>query len=308
MMPAVRADDRAGDFTVPRKLMLIVNPHSGRGLSKNTLGGIVAELGKSDCAVTVFFIGSWELETLIREQCRDYDIIACVGGDGTLSGVVSGLVQVPDAPPVGYIPTGTANDMATTLALSRSPVLAARAILEGQPVPVDVGRFGDKYFTYIAAFGAFTGVAYKTKQSAKRALGRLAYIFGGIASVPKISAKHTIVEYDGGVIEGNFIFGSVSNSTSVASLVKLNPAQVDLSDGLFEVILVRRPINIGAMRDILASVMTKNYDNDNVKMFHSKTVKFTFDEDIPWTRDGEDGGAHREITISNCREAVRLIR
>ncbi|MDR0839728.1 MAG: YegS/Rv2252/BmrU family lipid kinase [Oscillospiraceae bacterium] len=293
----------------PKKLMLLVNPYSGRGLSKSALGDIVSRFAEGNYIVTVHITKDRNTALLVREHSAEFDLIVCVGGDGTLSDVVSGLILMgsDSPPPIGYIPMGTANDMATTLALSRDIPTAVQTILDGRPVPLDIGCFAGGFFTYIAAFGAFTGVSYGTPQNAKRALGHLAYVFGGLADIATIKPRHAVVEHDGGVIEDTLIFGGVTNSTSVAGLVKLRPDDVDLSDGKFEVILVRNPVKPQDFVDILTSVTNHTYVSDNVRLLHTSRVKFTFDDPVPWTRDGEDGGAHSEILIENRTRAVRII-
>ena len=290
-----------------QSIMLIVNPFSGRGLSNAALGDIVVQLCCAGHCVTTYYVGEHDPETLAFENAKNHDLAVCSGGDGTLGSVVSGLLRSGASIPVGYIPTGTANDVATTLALSKKPSIAVQTILGGTSRPLDIGLFGDRYFTYVAAFGAFVSVAYKTKTKAKRTLGHLAYILGGIADVFSIKARHTLVEYDGKIVEGDYVFGGVLNSTSVAGLLKIDPKQVDLADGLFEVILVKRPMNPAKLVGILRRILTKKYDGDNVVMLHASKVKFTFDEHVAWTVDGEDGGQHKEATIKNCREAVKIM-
>ena len=290
-----------------KNLMLIVNPYSGRGLSRNALGTIVSLFCAGDYAVTVFSTQYGTPEELVREYAGRYDLIVCVGGDGTFSGVAAGLMQLEAPPPFGYIPAGTSNDMASTLALSKDPAAAVRSVLNGRPVPLDIGCMGGSVFTYIAAFGAFTGVSYSTKQSAKRALGHLAYVLGGLASVTAIRPRHTIVEYDGGTLEGNYIFGGVTNSTSIAGFVKLDCRDVDLGDGLFEVILVKNPMNAAELGNTVASILNHTYHSENVCLLHTKRIRFTFDEDVDWTRDGENGGRHRMLEIENRRHALQII-
>jgi len=288
-------------------MMLVVNPLSGRGLSRHGLGTIVSQLCGNGYVVTVYFSGERSPGQLVSDYAKYHELIVCVGGDGTLSSVVSGLMQTGAPATVGFIPTGTANDVATTLTLSKDPQEAAQAIIDGKPRPLDVGMFSDRYFTYVAAFGAFTGVAYSTPQSAKNALGHLAYVLGALADVPAIKARHTIVEFDGETVEGDFIFGGVMNSTSVAGFMKLDPKQVDLADGLFEIILVKQPIDLAGFLDIFASLATQSYDGDNVLLYHASNVKFTFDEEVAWTVDGEAGGLHREAVIKNCHKAISII-
>jgi YegS/Rv2252/BmrU family lipid kinase len=291
-----------------RKLMLVVNPYSGRGLSNYTLGVIVNRLCDNGFSVTVYLVGGYGTENLVSSFGAGYDVIVCVGGDGTLSDAISGLMRLPGTPPhIGYIPTGTANDIASTLSLSRNPQRAIYTIVNGSPAPLDVGGFGDGYFAYIAAFGVFTGVSYLTPQSAKRALGHLAYILGGLSDLSAVRPRRAVIEYDGGTIEGSYIFGGVTNSMSIAGLAKLSPGDVNLSDGLFEVLLVRQPVSILDLRDIVTSILKKSYRSDNVQMLHTANISFSFDEDVPWTRDGENGGVHRQVFIRNYARAVKIL-
>lgn len=287
--------------------MLIVNPFSGRGLAKSTLGNIVSLICEEGHTVSVYTTHKNSPEFLARTYGAKYDLVVCVGGDGTLSGVASGLIQAVSPPPFGFIPTGTSNDMASTLALSKDPKTAVMTVLNGHAIPLDIGCFKDKFFTYIAAFGAFTGVSYSTRQSAKRALGHLAYVIDGLVSMPAIRPQHTVVEYDDGTIEGNFIFGGVTNSTTIAGFVRLDRKDVDLGDGLFEVILVSNPVNTVELGNIITSILNHTYHSENVLLLHTKKVKFLFDEDVDWTMDGENGGKHRELEITNRRHALRII-
>jgi len=290
-----------------RNLMLVVNPVSGRGLSRFAIGSVISRLCGSGYMVTVCYSGESSAEDLAFKHARSHELIVCAGGDGTLSGIVSGLMRAEASIPVGYIPMGTANDIATTLALSRNPTEAVQTILNGEQRPLDIGLLGGRYFTYIAAFGAFTGVSYSTPQSAKRALGHFAYVLGGLNDVKTIKARRTIVEYDGKVVKGDYIFGGVMNSTSVAGLFKLNPDIVDLADGLFEVVLVKQPIDVAAFLDIMARLATQSYGGDNVQLLQASKVKFTFDDEVAWTIDGEDGGQHKEVEITNCQKAINII-
>lgn len=292
-----------------KRLMLLVNPVAGKGGYKNGLAEVLEIFYRGDYLPTVYFTtAAGTAPGIVMEHAGSYDLLVCIGGDGTLSEVITGLMSVPTPPPIGYIPMGTANDVATTLHLSRNAPEAARRILAGRPIPFDVGVFGQKhYFSYIAAFGAFTEVSYETPQQQKQAFGQLAYIFEGMARLPKLSHYAATVEYDGGTIAGDFIFGGVTNSTSVAGLVRLDDGAVDLGDGMFEVILVRNPKNVLDMNQIVSSVLSRKYDNQHVQMLKSRRVRFTFREPVAWTRDGESGGLHTDVVIENRRAAVRII-
>jgi YegS/Rv2252/BmrU family lipid kinase len=294
------------DIQRRERLLLIVNPRSGRGLSDSALGAVVGEFCGAGFEVDTRFTDARGAADPAAEYGAGYDRVVCTGGDGTLSEVISGLMRLPSPPPIGYIPTGTANDIANTLGLSRDPRVAARDIAHGSAIPLDVGRFGGEHFAYVAAFGAFTGASYLTPQDQKRRLGHLAYILSGLSEMRAIKPRHAVVEYDGGVADGSYVFGGVLNTLSVAGLAKLSPEDVSLSDGLFEVILVREPVSARELGGIAASILNKSYRSDGVCMLHTSRAVFTFDEDVAWTRDGEDGGVHRRVEILNAPRAVRI--
>lgn len=293
-----------------KKMMLIINPMAGRGAYTYNFPEAMNLLSYGGYAPTLFFTGKrGDAMRFAEEYAEDFDTVACIGGDGTLSEVLAGLMKHKDPPPVGYIPMGTANDVATTLGLPKNDTIGAvRTILGGTGHPFDVGGFGEnEYFAYIAAFGAFTNVSYATPQSQKRALGHLAYVLQGAAELPNIKGVNARVEYDDGVFEGSLIYGSMSNSTSVAGIVRLPEEMVCLGDGISELVLVKDPGGVEDLGEIISSVLTKKFDSDKLLILHTTKAKFTFEEPVAWTRDGEDGGSWKEIELRNYKCPVKLI-
>ena len=293
-----------------KKLLLIINPAAGRGAYRNNFADALLAFDRGGYETTLAFTaGRGDATQIAAEQAAAYDTVACIGGDGTLSEVLAGLMRVPSPPPVGYLPMGTANDVATTLGLPKNDALgAARRILSGTPHPFDVGGFGeDDYFAYIAAFGAFTEVSYATPQEQKKALGHLAYVLQGMQTLGKIEPIHTRVEYDGGVFEGELLYGSMSNSTSVAGIVRLPETMVSLGDGISELVLVKDPGNVAAFAEVVNSVLTERFDSDKLLILHTKKAHFHFDKPVAWTRDGEAGGEVTDIELRNCPAPVQLI-
>ena len=293
-----------------KKLMLIINPAAGKGSYKVNLGDALHVLDMGGYRTSLFFTaGRGDATEFARAYAKDFDTVACIGGDGTLSEVISGLMALPSPPPLGYIPMGTANDVATTLNLPKNDTIAAaRRIVHGAAHPFDVGGFGDNsYFAYIAAFGAFTEVSYATPQNQKRVLGHLAYVLQGAMQLPKIESYKTRVEYEGGTIEGDFLYGSVSNSTAMAGIVHLRDDLVCLGDGLSELVLVRNPGSLAEFRSIVEGVLLQNYDNENLLILHTRKARFSFEKPVAWTRDGEAGGAYQEIELCNYHRPIQLI-
>lgn len=290
--------------------MLIINPAAGRGGYKLNLPEALNLLDRGGCRCTLFFTAGPEDATRFAAQYGgEYDIVACIGGDGTLSEVIAGLMRLEKPPVVGYFPMGTANDVASTLGLPKNDTLgAARRILSGIAHPFDVGLFGeDKTFAYIAAFGAFTQVSYATPQSQKKALGHLAYVLQGAAQLPKLESYWTRVEYDGGVLEADLVYGSMSNSTSVAGIVHLPETLVSLGDGISELVLVKNPGGLDQLGELAASVLTQRYDSDRLVILHTRRARFIFDRPVAWTRDGEAGGEYRDIVLSNVKAPIQII-
>ena len=293
-----------------KSLMLIINPMAGRGSYRISFGDAMQVLAEGGYRTTLFFTARrGDATRFAAQHAAQYDVVACIGGDGTLSEVLAGLMTLDNPPPVGYFPMGTANDVATTLGLPKNDtVAAARRILTGTPHPFDVGGFGEKdYFSYIAAFGAFTEVSYATPQDQKKMLGHLAYVLQGMQTLPKIEPIHTVVEYDGGSFEGNLLYGSVSNSTSVAGIVRLPEAMVSLGDGVSELVLVRDPGTVANFAELVSSVLSERFDSDKLLILHTKKARFRFDYPVAWTRDGEAGGEYRNIEIRNIHCPVKLI-
>ena len=292
-----------------QKLMLIVNPAAGRGAYKPGLADALQVLDAGGYRTTVFFTADrGHASDFAAQYGADYDTVACIGGDGTLSEVISGLMRLERKPRLAYIPMGTANDVATTLGLKRDPIEAAKVIVRGEPHPMDVGCMnGESFFTYIAAFGAFTDVSYETRQESKQALGLLAYLLEGLAALPTIAPTHARVILDDGEEEGDYVFCGVTNSTSVAGMVRLDESIVNLSDGLFEVILVKNPENIGYLGGIVLDVLGKKYQDPHVKVLHSRTVRILCEEPVKFTRDGEAGGLHGEVMLENLKHAIQIV-
>ena len=244
--------------------------------------------------------------------------MACAGGDGTLDEVVSGMMENPNKPfvPIGYIPAGTTNDFASSLGIPSDMRMAAEIIAQGKTFRCDLGLFNETdYFTYVAAFGLFTGTSYETPQELKNQLGHFAYILQGASELGKIRAYHmhvnAISEKDGEEhiinIEGEFAYGMVTNSKTVGGFPNLAVKGIDLQDGLFEVTLVRMPKNPLELSEIFMKLGNPDFDSQMLISFQTSEITLKSDEIIAWTRDGEYAGAHKEVRLKNCHEKLKIL-
>ena len=291
-----------------RKLLLLVNPNAGQRKVNRTLTDIIGIFNEGGYEVTVFLTtGPGSGTRIVQERAAEYDLLVCAGGDGTLNETITGLLRSGVDRPIGYIPCGSTNDFASTLKLSMDTVQAAKDIMLGKPIPYDVGRWNDRYFTYIASFGAFTRVSYTTPQNLKNALGHLAYVLSGIQELPQIRNIPMALELDGQVLDGEYLFGAVSNSTSVGGVFTLDASQVDLRDGKFEVILVRMPRDMAELTQCATALQNHTYDCAAITFRSASRLRVHQDPALLWTLDGERAEGADVVEIENLHRAVRLV-
>ncbi len=293
-----------------KKIYFIYNPHSGKEQIGSKLNEIIRTLAGNDNELTVVpTIGYLDAMERITNLPDRYDLVVCSGGDGTLDEVVTGMMKRPAHRriPIGYIPAGTTNDFARSLDIPRNMPDAAKAIMEGRPFACDIGSFNDDSFVYIASFGIFTEVSYSTKQEIKNVLGHMAYILEGMKSLYNVKSYRMKVSSEEMEFEGDFIFGMITNSKSVAGFKGLVKNEVVFDDGLYEVTFIKRPKNPLEIQDILTSLLIEEINSDYMYSFRTRKLTIESEEMIPWTLDGEFGGEHDEVVIENNRQAVEII-
>ena len=291
-----------------KTLLFIVNPRAGKTKSSAPLFDAVATFGRAGYLVRVMLTqAAGDAARFAAQWGGDYDLVVCAGGDGTLNETLSGLMQLENRPPVGYLPNGSTNDFAASLRIPADPRHAAQAIASGQPHALDIGRHNDRYFAYVASFGAFTRSSYSASQAAKNALGHFAYILEGLGDLDSLRPYNCRIEADGETFEGDFIFGAVCNSTSLGGLVKLDPKRVHMDDGMFELILLRMPKTALDLQNLITALNRMDYDYPGVIFRHVRSVTVTTREDIPWSLDGEYAPSAPRVEIRNLHSAVQLM-
>ena len=292
-----------------KKLLFIMNPFSGQKKANKVLPEILMLFTQAGYDIrTAMTTGPGAATRYAAEWGADSDLVVCCGGDGTLNETISGLLLAEADTPVGYIPSGTTNDFASSLKLSHNPVQAAKDILEGEAVSYDAGRFGDRYFAYVASFGAFTKSSYAVPQDIKNALGHTAYVLGGISELSQIRDEHVRMEIDGEIVEDNYIFGAICNSTSIGGILTLDPKQVDMGDGIFEVMLVRAPRNLAEITECITAVQNQKYNCAMITFRTARSIRIEADPFMAWSLDGEKADGYREVRVENLHHAIRLVQ
>ncbi len=292
-----------------KKMLFILNPCAGTKKANKVLVEILDIFNRADFDVRVYIsAGQRDAVSAVKAMAPGMDLVVCCGGDGTLNETVTGLLEAGLDIPIGYIPAGSTNDFANSLGIPTDPVAAARLITEGAPQRIDVGQFGDRYFSYVASFGAFTKASYNTPQSIKNALGHTAYLLEGIHELSQIRKTRVRLELDGETLEDDYLFGAVCNSTSVGGILTLDPNQVDMADGQFEVLLVRAPRDLSEITECILSVQKQQYNCRMMTFRGAKSLTVYADADMFWTLDGEKAAGSEAIAITNLHHAIRLIK
>ena len=294
-----------------KNVLLIVNPVAGKLRMRSELFDVIEVFCNNECIVTTAitqYRGHGK-ELAANAFRNGYDLVVCCGGDGTLNEVISGLLtsEMSAKVPLGYIPAGSTNDFADTLGIPSSPTGAAVNICKSVRMGIDVGKFGeDRNFSYIATFGAFSAASYSAPQELKNTIGHMAYLLEGIKELGNMRRYKAKITADGRELEGEYIYCSVSNTRSVAGLVKLSENIVDLHDGLFEVILVKYPNNLAETNRIVTGVLSNDFTGSMFEFFKAKDITFETEEDIDWSLDGEKAEGGKLVNIRNLHSAIEM--
>lgn len=290
-----------------KKMLLIINPVTAKSIITPHLVDIIDifENGGYDVTVHITKRKNDTCDT-VKAIGSQFDTVVSVGGDGTLNETVAGVISLDNKPKIGYIPAGTTNDFATSWGIPSKPVEAARLIIEKDPVPTDVCVFCGRPYIYVAAFGAFTEVSYQTPQQLKQNFGRTAYIVEGIKRLAAIRPWKMKFEYDGKTVEGEFLYGMISNTKRVGGFDLKIKDDISISDGLMELILIKKPEKSTDNAKMLGAVLAQDTSSGFISFDHTKKIRFHTDEMMPWTVDGEDAGSTQDGTIEILHHAVEL--
>ncbi len=291
-----------------KNMLFIVNPVSGRANMKTELLDVIDLFTKNDYIVTVYTTQcKGDATAFCEKNVYKYDIVVCSGGDGTLNEVVTAIINSEHDIKVGYIPSGTTNDFANSIGISKNIHEAAANILNENEFSCDVGLINDKNFLYVAAFGIFTNVSYSTPQEAKNFLGGFAYLLESAKCLTDIKSYRLKILANGMTIEDDFIFGMISNSNSVGGFKNLTSQKVELNDGLFEVLLVKMPANIIEFRKVMKDLLSHNLDSEHIYRFLSSSIDVLSESELTWSIDGEFGGDLTLVSIKNLKEAITIM-
>ena len=292
----------------PKKLLMIVNPRAGKTKPAGPLFGAAAALSEKGYLLSVRPTkGQGHARAIAAVEGAKFDVVVAVGGDGTLNEVAAGLMTLSSPPPLGYFPQGSTNDFAASLKISGDPEEAVQAVLRAQPRQLDVGMWNERSLVYVASFGAFTRSSYSAPQSVKNALGHLAYILEGVKDLDTLRPYRIRLTADGEVLDGEYLFGAVCNSTSIGGLMKLDSERVVLDDGKFEMLLIPNPKTPGDLQKLVMALLEQKYDREGLVFRHVSSIHLETEENLPWSLDGEYAASSPVVDIVNRQRSLTML-
>lgn len=290
------------------QVLLIVNPNAGKGKVQKRIPEIQKDLMKTGYNVDIINTQRRiPIKNIIKGYEKKIDIIICCGGDGTVNDLVASVMEMEEKPKISFIPLGTVNDFARTIGISLRKFFMPGILKKYSKKKSDVGKFNKKYFSYTAAFGAFTQVSYVTSQKLKKCFGKVAYFIVAIKYFFKIKSYRINLNIDGERIQKECIYGSVSNSKSIGGFQWFRERDISINDGKFEIVLIVKPKHKIQYMGIVFDILFKRYKSKNFFYKQGSNIEITSDKYLKWTIDGEYGGRTKVAKISNCKEAVTYI-
>ena len=310
-----------------KKLLMIVNPRAGRSKPRGPLYDAAAALCDAGYLLRIRrTTAAGDAARIAAQEGGDYDTVVAVGGDGTLNEVISGIQTLKTPPAVGYLPQGSTNDFAASLEIPSDPVQAAEAIVRDQRRQLDIGRFGERIFVYVASFGAFTRTSYTASQDVKNALGHFGYLLESLRDLDTLRPYKVRITADGETLDGEYLFGAVANSTSIAGFLTMDPTRVIIDDGLFEITLIKMPTapmdlsrilyslllvphpqNASELQNLIWALLNQQYNSGGLIFRHVSALHVETDEDLPWSLDGEYEPSQPTVDITNCQRALTML-
>ena len=297
-----------------KKILFIMNPKSGLMQAPKHMADIIGIFSGAGYLTQVLMTtGPGDANSFAAEYGGEADIVAVSGGDGTLNGAIDGLLKGGHNTPIGYIPAGSTNDFANSIGLPKSILECAEKVVRGTPQHVDIGCFNGRYFSYVASFGAFTSTTYSVPQNIKNILGHSAYVMAGVKELAHIKSIHAKITLEKGtpeeeIHEGDYVLGGVCNSKSIGGIVNLQKLDVDMNDGLMEVLLIKMPKDLIELSDTTASILNGTFKSHQIEKYSAQRVTFELDEDIHWTLDGEYEKGSGICEIDTIESAISLIK
>lgn len=232
-----------------------------------------------------------DAEAFARDAAgRGADVVAAVGGDGTLNEVVNGLDGYDT--PVGVIPAGTANDFARQAGIPPDADHAMDVILLRKPVRLDTASLNGRRFLNVSTGGVGAEATAETPFQIKQAIGQLAYAISGLRKFAVLEPNRGVFRGGGFVLECDFLMFAVGSARSAGGGTMVTP-HASTTDGLLDLCIVERMPRRNFARTVLRLRHGQHVGEDGVHYLRLPQLSIDAARPISVNVDGEVSDARR---------------
>ncbi len=297
------------------KCLFVYNPHSGKSGLKSRIDYIIEQLrtiyDEVDYHPTEY---PGHAQKLASDACGVYDYLVISGGDGTVNEVVNGLAGKENAPVLGYLPSGTVNDLSRSLMIPRKLNKAIKTLRNNSIYHHDIFKVNNHYGIYFCGTGLFTSTSYSTNQKIKKRIGKIAYFINAAKELFTIDDFDVdLITKDKKIISGKYIMLLIINSRSTAGFMSNRKA--NLSDGNVDLVFIKREENtwFNYIKSLLTVLRVFLFGLESVK--HSNRVtKLNLDQfDLKINKrliinvDGENATRGGSVHFEVIKQGLQII-
>lgn len=271
------------------QITIIANPAAGTAQDLTPLDLLQERLAGMGHDVRVRFTeGPGHARTLAQAAAMGSDLIIAAGGDGTLNEVLNGIASSPEGLRrcrLGVLPVGTGNDFARTLGIE-TPDAALDALVAGRERPIDLVQLDQRVFLNASAGGFTAETSSHVTSDLKQAVGKLAYLIGGVRALLEYEPVRARVEGAGRVLDADLQLFAVCNGAYIGGGHQLAPTAVP-DDGQMEVCLVRASSSLDFLSLLPQLSSGDHVDDEDVAYFRATDLTISFARSIKINTDGE---------------------
>ncbi len=288
------------------KCLFIYNPQSGKGKINKKIKYIQKRLYDAGYVVEIYATKAPKDATIRAEKACDegIELLIVAGGDGTLNEAITGIAKKEHRPKIGYIPSGTTNDVAKNLRISKSVKKALNVIIDNNIKKTDIGMINDDYFFYVSAVGVYTRISYTTPFKLKKFFGKSAYLMEALKETVGPKDLTMKIKTKAECIEGRFVLVLILNSKNVGGMNILKENTLD--DGMLELIAFKELPFRNTIRILRALCFGFNKKIKNTINLRASEYKISCSTTPVWNVDGESS-VKGDVLIRTLEQHVDFI-
>lgn len=296
-----------------KKALFILNPDSGTQNFWSEVESVIGCLSLNQIVSqsdVVYTEKKYDARAVAeRLKYGQYDVVVAVGGDGTVSDVINGIIKSKCRIPVAVFPVGTTNGFAHALDLPFQKEEFCCMLRDFNLMDIDVGKVNDHYFVSTIGGGLGADVSYKAASATKAMFGKKAYFYEALRTFPKKIFRSMKIYYDSDefTAKTDTVLFYISNAGGIAGNKNLFRNST-MNDGVLNVVVFQR-MSVWQFSSLFWRFLRgKPIDHPKMRCFSTKKIRIRAidDKKIPVSSDGEMAG-HLPITVECVPKAVKIV-